>query len=604
MHSPFLLLTTLALAGSVSLGGALPGNPVASPPSPAPTVSGTTSTSPAVPMAPSAKATASSTKPAAPKPAAPKPEATPATTPSKAATPPAPKVSAPAVPQESQASEPAQASDTAKQTPGSASMGKAGLNPPMDAQRRSQPELLAARGQEATVPEQPAGTQGLPLGLDVSSWQGTVNWSVVSNNGAKFGYIKATEGVAYKNPNYTSQYNGSKAAGLIRGAYHFALPNVSAGAAQAAFFVQNGGQWSADGATMPPVLDIEDNPYGAKCYGLSASQMATWIRDFTRTVKSLTNKQAMIYTSYYFWQDCVGNTTEFSQSNPLWLASYYTNSPRIPGGWPAYTIWQYANDYADAGQTVRATFPGDQNVFNGSLQQLRQLASSPDNQPLNPPVGATSITGKWGGDGKTYAGWFKDGLWCVQLPTSSRSCFRYGDPGDKPVAGDWNGDGRGGIGIVRNGYWWLVDDIRTLSITRVVEFGIGSDKPLVGDWNGSGRDSIGIWRKSSFQVAYNIARPTVDEMSIFGISTDTPLVGDWDGDGKAGIGVWRNGEWWLSNQVRNPRVSTMVWFGVGSDTPVSGDWDGNRTSTLGIVRNGSWQLTNSLSRLSVDAILP
>ncbi|CAM5505972.1 hypothetical protein SVIOM74S_04610 [Streptomyces violarus] len=67
---------------------------------------------------------------------------------------------------------------------------------------------------------------------------------------------------------------------MVRGAYHFATPDTAGGAAQADYFVDHGGGWSKDGKTLPGVLDIEYNPYGATCYGRTHSQMVSWIRSF------------------------------------------------------------------------------------------------------------------------------------------------------------------------------------------------------------------------------------------------------------------------------------------------------------------------------------
>ena len=574
-------------------------NPAAAAPAPSPSPAVTTK-APA-PAGTAATATAKPTATAAASTAAPAPAPKTATTPKTATSPAAPTSTASPSAQAAKAQAAAAAQSAPEQ--GQARMGRAGLNPATvsAAMARTQ-QAAVAQATEPWVAEQPFDTRGQPLGLDVSSWQGSVNWSSVRANGARFAYVKATEGTNYLNSEFGAQYTGASSVGLLRGAYHFGRPDASGGAAQAQFFVNNGGGWSADGVTMPPVLDIEDNPYAGlnRCYGKTPGQLATWVRDFTQTVYRMTNKQAMIYTSYYFWRDCLGNTSEFSQVNPLWLASYYTNSPAVPGGWPTYTVWQYANAYADASQTVRATFPGDQNVFNGSQNQLRKLASTPDTYPIGLIPGATLLSGKWAGDGKSYTGWFKDGYWCLQMPSAPRRCFGYGNPGDKPVVGDWNGDGRAGIGIFRNGMWWLVDDINTRAITKVVGFGVGSDTPIVGDWNGSGRDGIGIWRNSSFQVSYSVNNPVVNEYSGFGIPSDTPIVGDWDGDGKTSIGVWRKGEWWLSNRIKSPVVSNFIAFGVGTDRPITGDWNGDRLTTVGIVRGNSWQLTNSLAKRTVD----
>lgn len=58
---------------------------------------------------------------------------------------------------------------------------------------------------------------------------------------------------AYFNQNYVGATNN----GIIRGAYHFAHPDSSSGAAQANYFLAHGGGWSRDGITLPGALDLE-----------------------------------------------------------------------------------------------------------------------------------------------------------------------------------------------------------------------------------------------------------------------------------------------------------------------------------------------------------
>jgi len=224
--------------------------------------------------------------------------------------------------------------------------------------------VAAHEGRSSASVVQPLVTQ--TLGMDVSSWQGNVNWSSAAANGAKFAYVKATEGTSYTNPYFTQQYNGSYNAGLIRGAYHFALPDRSSGATQATWLVNHGGGWSADGKTLPPALDIEYNPYGATCYGLSQSGMVSWIRDFSNTVHSRTGRYPAIYTTTNWWTTCTGNNGGFGTTNPLWIARYASTVGTLPNGWGYQTFWQYA----DSG-----TFPGDQNRFNGAYDRLQALAN-------------------------------------------------------------------------------------------------------------------------------------------------------------------------------------------------------------------------------------
>jgi GH25 family lysozyme M1 (1,4-beta-N-acetylmuramidase) len=203
-------------------------------------------------------------------------------------------------------------------------------------------------------------------GMDVSGWQGNVNWSGAWANGARFAYVKATEGTNYTNPYFAQQYNGSYNVGMIRGAYHFALPNVSSGTTQANYFVDHGGGWSHDGKTLPGTLDIEYNPYGATCYGLSATAMVSWIRAFSDQYHARTSRWPVIYTTTNWWSTCTGNRGDFSSTNPLWIARYASTVGTLPYNWSIYTFWQYASS---------GVYPGDQDIFNGAYDRLQKLAT-------------------------------------------------------------------------------------------------------------------------------------------------------------------------------------------------------------------------------------
>lgn len=199
-------------------------------------------------------------------------------------------------------------------------------------------------------------------GIDVSGYQGNVDWASYWSQGKRFAYTKASEGNYYTNPYFSQQYTGSYNQGFIRGAYHFATPNDTGGAAQAEYFVAHGGGWSADGKTLPGMLDIEYNPYGATCYGLSAATMTNWIADFLNRYKQLTSRDAVIYTTLDWWSTCTGNSSAFGASNPLWIARYASAPGTLPAGWGTYTFWQYSST------------PIDQNKFNGAIDRLQALA--------------------------------------------------------------------------------------------------------------------------------------------------------------------------------------------------------------------------------------
>ncbi|RPD55963.1 glycoside hydrolase family 25 protein [Lentinus tigrinus ALCF2SS1-7] len=223
---------------------------------------------------------------------------------------------------------------------------------------------LAAILASSTASPTPA-KRASPLGVDISHYQGTVNFNTLKANGLSFVYIKATEGTTYQDPNFSANYVGATNAGLIRGGYHFAHPDSSSGATQANYFLAHGGGWSSDGITLPGALDIEYNPSGAECYGLSASAMVSWIKDFSNTYHSKTGVYPVIYTTTDWWTTCTGNSASFASTNPLWIARYSSSIGTLPAGWAYTTFWQYA----DSGPN-----PGDQDEFNGSLQGLKNLA--------------------------------------------------------------------------------------------------------------------------------------------------------------------------------------------------------------------------------------
>ncbi len=248
------------------------------------------------------------------------------------------------------------------------------------AARTVEPKAFAQALPRASVSQTP--------GMDVSAWQRNVDWVSAYRNGARFAYVKATEGTGYVSPYFAQQYNGSYQVGMVRGAYHFALPDVSSGAVQADYFVRHGGGWSADGKTLPPMLDIEYNPYqGNSCYGLSQTGMVSWIKSFSDEVHAKTSRWPTIYSTTDWWRTCTGDSAAFGNTNPLFVAHYSSNVGTLSAGWDFYTFWQYS----DAGP-----FPGDQDRFNGAMRQLRTLATGTSSSPRTtvtaaPPSSSTHV---------------------------------------------------------------------------------------------------------------------------------------------------------------------------------------------------------------------
>ena len=230
------------------------------------------------------------------------------------------------------------------------------------------------------APMRAARPAGLP-GLDVSSWQGNVDWATVAANGARFAFVKATEGTSYVNPYFTQQYVGAFDVGLVRAG--LSLRSARPVDRRRAGAVVRGarGTWSADGRTLPGALDIEYNPYGATCYGLSQSAMVTWLTSFVSQYQALTSRWPVI-TRRVLVADVHRQAPRASRDRPA------LDRMLVPDGRPASCRLEQLRVLAMVEPARR--LPGDQDVFNGSQDDLVALANGAQPPPPASPASATT----------------------------------------------------------------------------------------------------------------------------------------------------------------------------------------------------------------------
>ncbi|MGZ4149612.1 MAG: GH25 family lysozyme [Actinomycetota bacterium] len=178
-------------------------------------------------------------------------------------------------------------------------------------------------------------------GIDVSNWQGTIDWSKVAGAGIRFAVIKATEGKTYDDPYYAANLKGAMANGIVAGAYHFARPDSSNGdpGAEADHFVS-----VADAAPgeIVPVLDLEQTG------GLSVANLQDWTKRWLARVTALTGVRPMIYSSPSFWTAHMGDTTWFADHgyDLYWVANWGVSTPATPAndwGGHGWTVWQWTS---------------------------------------------------------------------------------------------------------------------------------------------------------------------------------------------------------------------------------------------------------------------
>ncbi len=201
-------------------------------------------------------------------------------------------------------------------------------------------------------------------GIDVAQFDVDIDWTLVRSAGYSFVFIKATEGNYYRSSEFDYQMVEAYGAGFYVGAYHFATPDSSGAADQVIYFVDHGGDWTSDGQTLPGVLDLEYNPYGDVCYGMTSADLMDWVTSFMEGYRELTGRDVVIYTTQDWWDTCIGATDPIS--NPLWVADYEVSSPAIPEGWEVYQFWQWDSQ----GEVPGIDGYTNLNHFSGSVEEL------------------------------------------------------------------------------------------------------------------------------------------------------------------------------------------------------------------------------------------
>jgi GH25 family lysozyme M1 (1,4-beta-N-acetylmuramidase) len=220
-----------------------------------------------------------------------------------------------------------------------------------------------------------ASAETLP-GIDVSRWQGSINWTSVKNSGVQFAFLKATEGIDYVDPQFHNNIQGAKTAGVMVGTYHFCrldsyATNPNDAINEANDYLEAVMPYYRTGTYLPMVADVEAFPP----FGSTAEARAftsAWVQKFSDTIYNAVGVRPIIYqslskaNSYY--------TPAVASSHELWLAwwKHSTTNPPVASDtplWGDWQFWQWTDSWTVPG--VHGNVDGD--LYNGSLAQLSGL---------------------------------------------------------------------------------------------------------------------------------------------------------------------------------------------------------------------------------------
>jgi len=230
-------------------------------------------------------------------------------------------------------------------------------------------------------------------GVDVSGWNPAVDWEKLRNQDIRFAVMKSTEGTDYFSKYFDQQWAGAKAAGVLRGSYHFMRAAID-GTQQADFFLSKVNVQDGD---LPPFLDLE----GGNNKGATNGQFISNAQKWLERVESKTGRRPIIYSTASFLQTNLsgnnGKAPAWAQNYKTWLAQYFNShsaesgaQPTQPAGWGDWIFWQYSGDkltldgiYRDEART--ALMNVDLNIYRHSLEELYKLAKADPSAPTPTP---------------------------------------------------------------------------------------------------------------------------------------------------------------------------------------------------------------------------
>lgn len=206
-------------------------------------------------------------------------------------------------------------------------------------------------------------------GVDVSNWQGYINYAQVKNSGIEVVYIKTSEGMSFKDPYFEYNYENAKANGLKVGFYHFlTATNTTQARNQAQFFAS-----VISGKTPDCKLAMDFEQFNG---GISVTQINEIALVFMQRLEELTGKEIIVYSNLNDAQRIFNS--EISNKYPLWLAYWgnYNNLQDVNSSWQTWEGIQYTN---------RGVVPGingyvDRNRFTQNIL-LGECTNCPSIEP-------------------------------------------------------------------------------------------------------------------------------------------------------------------------------------------------------------------------------
>src|SRR5262245_17158436 len=224
--------------------------------------------------------------------------------------------------------------------------------------------VVAGASAEADPGWRPRCARGTTVrGIDVSKWQGDIDWDAVKAAGIEFAFIRVSDGAARPDPSFARNWAEAGRVGIARGAYQYFRPLEDADEQADLLLAAAGAPGPRD---LPPVIDIEVSD------GVEPREMARRMDRWARRVKKALGVRPVVYTSAKHWVELLAGSRSFRRHH-LWIAHYDSDCPNTPTAWRRWTIHQVSQEAQVAGIAA----PVDENRFHGSRRALARMSRRP-----------------------------------------------------------------------------------------------------------------------------------------------------------------------------------------------------------------------------------
>jgi GH25 family lysozyme M1 (1,4-beta-N-acetylmuramidase) len=229
--------------------------------------------------------------------------------------------------------------------------------------------MFKVRRRTTSAPQRPAGAKQMvepleerllmrALGVDVSSYQGSPNWSSVYSSGRTFAWAKATEGLTFNDTSFSYNAANASSGNVILGAYHFARYDLGHAAADEAAHFESVAASVLKPGYLAPALDVEHTTT------MSNTSLSTWVNTFNQKVLTDTGAKPLVYTYASFAASHFNSSvTQWD----LWMADYNGQAPGTgapsTSPWSTWAFWQYGSGGTVSGISGNV----DVDVANGTI---------------------------------------------------------------------------------------------------------------------------------------------------------------------------------------------------------------------------------------------